>query len=431
VARQPEIVGDVKRSEPSEPTICVDRVAVADISLSAKSAGSPARLPELDGLRGLAILLVLVFHYVKNSVVLTGVYYSLTLAPLRLTWSGVQLFFVLSGFLIGGILLDTKSQGGYYRAFFGRRFHRIFPLYYVWFALFLVGLSVGPPNLGGMFNATVPPWSYPLYLQNVVMSVRGSMGAQWLFVTWSLAVEEQFYLVLPVLIRKLDLRTLERLLITAIIVAPIIRGTLYLLGVGYSNVLLLGCADCLGSGVLIAACVRRPDSWLARSPRRLFCWTFLILACGVLVLTIKVPATLMFTVGYTWIGLFYANLLILTIIKPGNVEKLIFRSKLLVWMGTVSYGIYIFHEGIRGLIFYLLLQRPAQIDNWSSLGSTALAAGTTFLLAEISWRFFERPIVQRGRTRYTYGKGPQNAIESRAARPVGLPYCEASPPVGD
>ena len=400
---------------------------------SATPAGSPARVPELDGLRGLAILLVVVFHYVKNSVVRTGAFYSLTLAPLRLTWSGVQLFFVLSGFLIGGILLDTKREDGYYRAFFGRRFHRIFPLYYIWFALFLVGLAVPSPTLAGMFNTAVPLWSYPLYLQNIVMAVRGSMGAQWLFVTWSLAVEEQFYLVLPVLIRKLEVRTLERLLIAAMIAAPIIRSTLYLSGVGYSNVLLLSCADCLGSGVLIALLVRRPDSWLTRIPRRFFCWTFLILACGVLVLTTKAPRTFIFTVGYTWMGIFYANLLILTIVKPGNIEKLIFRNKRLVWMGTVSYGIYIFHEGIRGLLFYWLRQTAAQIDDWSSVAITVLAVVTTFLLAEVSWRFFERPIVQRGRARYRYGKSPSECyrLPGGAVRPTGLPYSEASPPVGN
>jgi peptidoglycan/LPS O-acetylase OafA/YrhL len=402
-------------------------------NLSTSPAGSPARVPELDGLRGMAILLVVVFHYVKNSVVRTGVLYSLTLAPLRLTWSGVQLFFVLSGFLIGGILLDTKRKEGYYRTFFGRRFHRIFPLYYAWFALFLIGLTLPVPILDGMFNKLIPVWSYPLYLQNIVMAVRGNMGAQWLFVTWSLAVEEQFYVVLPLLIRKLEVRTLERLLIAAIVAAPIIRSTLFFLGVGYSNMLLLSCADCLGSGVLIALLVRRPDSWLNRIPRRFFCWTFLILACGVVALTIKISTTLMYTAGYTWLSLFYANLLILTMVKPGHIEKRMFRTKLLVWMGTVSYGIYLFHEGIRGLLFYLLEGRPAQIDDWSSVGITALAVVTTFLLAEISWRFFERPIVQRGRARYTYAENtPERYRRPRGeVRPAGLPYPETSPPVGN
>src|SRR5215831_10187703 len=82
------------------------------------------RIAELDGLRGLAIFLVLMFHYIKNSVVLHGFWYSWGLAPLRLTWSGVDLFFVISGFLIGGILLDARESHEYYRTFYLRRFFR-------------------------------------------------------------------------------------------------------------------------------------------------------------------------------------------------------------------------------------------------------------------------------------------------------------------
>src|SRR5947209_4890191 len=85
------------------------------------------RIPELDGVRGLAILLVLVWHYfVDVGGFQTGIgsWKAHALAPFRLTWSGVDLFFVLSGFLIGGILYDAKASDGYYRTFYGRRVHR-------------------------------------------------------------------------------------------------------------------------------------------------------------------------------------------------------------------------------------------------------------------------------------------------------------------
>src|ERR1700722_13208417 len=101
------------------------------------------RIPELDGLRGLAILLVLIWHYLalgfKTNL---GSWQAYVLVPLRLTWSGVDLFFVLSGFLIGGILYDAKHSDRYYSTFYARRIHRIFPVYFIWVALFIIGLKL-------------------------------------------------------------------------------------------------------------------------------------------------------------------------------------------------------------------------------------------------------------------------------------------------
>lgn len=363
--------------------------------------GSRMHIPELDGLRGLAIALVVVFHYIKCSVIGNGFWYSLSLAPLRLTWSGVQLFFVLSGFLIGGILLDTRHTNNYYRAFFGRRIHRIFPLYYLWLILFPIGRALADSSLSGMFNASVPFWSYPLYLQNVLMVIHGSMGGQWLVITWSLAVEEQFYLVLPFLINKLDELHFERFVVTAIICAPLVRTGLFLFGAPLVHILLFSCTDCLGCGVLLALLVRR-NSWLDRD-RPFFLRTFLVLACGIVILSLKLPGIVMVTVGYTWLALFYSNVVILAILKTSRIERWLFRSPALVWLGTVSYGIYIFHEGVRGLLFEFLKHKTAEIDDWSSVGVTALAAIATFALAEFSWRVFERPIMDYARVRYSYG----------------------------
>ena len=93
--------------------------------------GLPQRIPELDGVRGIAILLVVIWHYWIALVIndpLSGLY-GAVVKSLYLTWSGVDLFFVLSGFLIGGILLDNREAPGYFKAFYARRVCRIFPLY--------------------------------------------------------------------------------------------------------------------------------------------------------------------------------------------------------------------------------------------------------------------------------------------------------------
>jgi peptidoglycan/LPS O-acetylase OafA/YrhL len=106
--------------------------------------------------------------------------------------TGVDLFFVLSGYLITTILLNNRNSPSYFRSFYGRRVFRILPIYYVMFAVYVVGsyLSWSP----SLFAGKVPEWTYAFGLQNFWMAARQDYGATWLAATWSLAIEEQFYL---------------------------------------------------------------------------------------------------------------------------------------------------------------------------------------------------------------------------------------------
>ena len=107
-----------------------------------------SRIPELDGLRGLAILLVLVWHYFISSIsVGVGTWQAYAVVPFRLTWSGVDLFFVLSGFLIGGILYDVKNSENYFKVFYFRRIYRIFPVYFIWAVLFVCAFILLEPTV--------------------------------------------------------------------------------------------------------------------------------------------------------------------------------------------------------------------------------------------------------------------------------------------
>lgn len=161
----------------------------------------PERIEALDGLRGLAILLVVVMHalYIAPllGVDLAGAYARATL----LGWVGVDVFFVLSGFLITGILVRSKDAPHYFRNFYARRVLRIFPLYYAVLLLQTVGLAVfksGSAMADGFFS--VLPW-YATYLTNWA-PVHEDLFAH----AWSLAVEEQFYLVWPPLLVLLGVR---------------------------------------------------------------------------------------------------------------------------------------------------------------------------------------------------------------------------------
>ena len=251
------------------------------------------RIPELDGIRGLAILLVLIEHYISDAPHLNlARWQAYALIPFRLAWSGVDLFFVLSGFLIGGILIDARGATNYYATFYARRVHRIFPLYYLWFLLFLIGLPLSSNMNAGsvrmLFNRDLPIWSYPIFFQNFAMSLRRGTGPMWLGITWSLAVEEQFYMILPWAIRKLSNRGILRLAGSAIIVAPVLRVALLRSGSGpLAPYTLLPCrADALGFGVLIAVVVRNKSAWMwLESHRKHICILFLVLGATLCLLT--------------------------------------------------------------------------------------------------------------------------------------------------
>lgn len=153
---------------------------------------SASRIPQLDGVRGLAILLVLIWHYaVAPLLPSAGDWAPLFKTVLGFTWSGVDLFFVLSGFLIGGILLDNRDATHYYKAFYARRICRIWPIYLVWLGVFLMGLvvvnTVAPQApFAWQFQQPQPVWAYATLTQNLTMAASGTFGAPWLDVTWSL-----------------------------------------------------------------------------------------------------------------------------------------------------------------------------------------------------------------------------------------------------
>src|SRR5262249_20264383 len=134
-------------------------------------------------------------------------------------WIGVDLFFVLSGFLITGILVDSKEQSNYFRGFYWRRVLRIWPLYY---GLVLLVYLIGPHlRLAANWNiSSYAPWIYVFFLQNILIP---DWGIYPLTPTWSLAIEEQFYLIWPLAVRFLSTRILRACLIAILVVSPVAR----------------------------------------------------------------------------------------------------------------------------------------------------------------------------------------------------------------
>ncbi len=287
----------------------------------AATTASPAnpRIPALDGVRGLACLLVLSWHYVRGQVpAQPGTATAYALRCLDLNWSGVDLFFVLSGFLLGGILLDHREAPNLFRVFYARRACRILPLYFAWLGLFLVlrfATASGDPAVRGVFDGgspTIATWAYATFLQNVAMALGNGFGPEWLSVTWSLAIEEQFYLILPLVIRFVPPRRLPRLLIVLALSAPALRllSIRAFPGHGWALYVLLPCRwDSLFIGVLGAWAVRQDHyrTLMRRAPAVLPAVAIALLAGLVLFLRRSTApiSEAMQGLGYTWLACLY------------------------------------------------------------------------------------------------------------------------------
>ena len=368
------------------------------------------RIPELDGLRGFAIFVVLAFHYIAQEGTLTP---GTTAARLQrfviMGWTGVDLFFVLSGFLIGGILMDARSSPSYFKTFYARRFFRIIPVYYLWVAGYVALVAVAGGVLTRLSNSGVRPpldlgiLSHFLFLQNFVPITLFGLAGAWFGHLWSLAVEEQFYLVAPVVVRFTSERLLKWLLLLVIAGEPFLR--IFLLRVlhvpEWAVVVLVLCrADALAMGMLAAAltCGDSPSFLVVGNLGKLYAM-LATLSAGVLVLWLWAPQaqTLgMQSFGYTWMAGFYAVILLLAVGHQDGWVARCFRIRWLRELGIVSYCVYIIHIVVNVVLHALLLRKSPRISTGKGALVTVFAVFVTYGVAKISWILLEAPMQRRG-----------------------------------
>jgi peptidoglycan/LPS O-acetylase OafA/YrhL len=400
--------------------------------LPMSSALKPSRIPELDGLRGIAVLSVVCIHYIV-AVPSDGSRIAQFLQRcVALGWSGVDLFFVLSGFLIGGILLDARGSPNYFQAFYTRRFFRIIPLYYAWVILYIVLVAVAGHTLQIHSNSGRPEMSganvyiHFLFLQNLWPIAFWGLGAGWFTQMWSLAVEEQFYVVCPWLIRLVSRRNLYAVLIAIIAVTPILRLALRTFAHAHpmSIYVLTPCrADALAIGVL-AALLWRDAKWKSRLALN---WRALnaariALALGAFCMLVFAPQNIGFvaqTIGYTWLAAFYAVCMISVLLRPADILARCMRVSWLRGLGAVSYCIYIIHGAVLIVCHGVLLHHLPRISTPSGAAVTLLAAAVTYSCALLSWRLFERPLLEYGH-RFKYN-APREARPTIYLQPNPAP----------
>ena len=368
------------------------------------------RIPELDGLRGLAILLVLVFHYItQEGVQPAGSVPALLQRIVIMGWTGVDLFFVLSGFLIGGILMDVRNSPWYFKTFYCRRFFRIVPIYYLWILTYIAVVGLASGLLTRLSNSGIRPpldlgiAAHFLFLQNVVPITLFGIAGAWFGHLWSLAVEEQFYLVAPVVVRFTPERALRWILGAVIVCVPPLRiSLLYVVHMQASAVttLVFSRADALAIGMLAAALTRGVTPLLSveRNTGKLHA-LLVALSLGVVALWFYAPQSStigMQSIGYTWMAAFYVVILLLAVGNQQGWIAGVFRTRWLRELGIVSYCVYIIHIVVNVVLHAVVLHKAPRISTPKGAVLTALAAFVTYALAKASWILFEAPLQRRG-----------------------------------
>lgn len=361
-----------------------------------QTVGGGGHIPALDGVRGVAILLVLYHHLLLLP--------SMTLSPgplevlVTFGLTGVDLFFVLSGFLITGILVENKSQLNYFRNFYARRTLRIFPLYYAVVFLALVVLPRFP--LAALDNIRDPQhaWSYWLYLSNISMALGDGFRHGMLDVTWSLAIEEQFYLVWPVVVLMLGRPALMKLCGVLIVVGLLLRGGLVMSGAPWETTFLLTpCRmDGLVTGAFIALVWRESG---AAPLLRAAHWVGPVCAVLFAIVVSRGADFYQTSVGQwlspTLLAGIYGSLLVFVLrSRPSDALGRAMGQSWLRLFGKYSYALYLMHVPIFKAVHTVVYGRAGPDSFWHGMPGQLLfcllAILASLVVAWVSWNLFER-----------------------------------------
>jgi peptidoglycan/LPS O-acetylase OafA/YrhL len=332
------------------------------------------RIPQLDAVRGLAILVVMM----HNISLKYPLFHSQWLFGDG--WMGVDLFFVLSGFLITGILVDTKQSERYFKNFYVRRCLRIWPLYFsLIFFMFVVVRFLNPAEYSDVLHQSSPWWAYLLFVQNFVGPISTNAAGP-LGVTWSLAIEEQFYLVWALVVRFCSLTWLRRAAIAEICISPALRYYLSLHHVNlYTNVFCR--LDGLMAGALLALLVRSekfaPSKWRASA------WIALMVAAPLAFWSAH------YNLGwivYSFTALASAAFVYVSLFSPQKWLQAVMTNRFLIYTGTISYGLYLLHKIPSGMVQTLHLDRHSFVP-------LPFIFVMSFVLATLSWKLLEMPFL--------------------------------------
>jgi len=353
--------------------------------------------PELNGLRALAVIAVIIVHCNGRSGAEAITYINHCYSNIMSTgWIGVDLFFVLSGFLITGILLDTCKEKGYFKNFFIRRAVRILPLYYLTLLLFFpFMLLIG--NLD-TFSPHYLMYIFHLGNWNVLFELEQPKELVHL---WSLAVEEQFYIFWPILMLIFVRRRLSiPLCLFVIITSIIVRIALVLNDLNYpAYEITIARLDGLASGALLAILMKekRDDLLNLKNTNKLF-----IMGMATIITLFHINgnffgrSSLIVTLGIASLPMVFIPLILWTfLLDKTHPYRRFLASKPLIFIGKISYGMYVYHMFIiLGLAELVIIPQDVFGYHITQLLFFLLSLFSTIIIAWISYTFFESKILK-------------------------------------
>jgi len=393
--------------------------SLVSISKSPQENREAKHIPELDGIRGIAILVVLVSHFGSTATGDSASLGKFLNEAFGLGWIGVDLFFVLSGFLITGILLDSKGSSRYFSNFYARRTLRIFPLYFIYvFVFFHVAMPIGRLTHHGEFIDTSGEIWYWLYLANWWNGSGHSI--KYLIHFWSLCIEEQFYFTWPLIVMLANRKALKAICVTFVVLSPVLRVVFTTTG-GVPPLYLYNYTpfrmEPIALGALVALLTRETKLPVIVERVMKYLWAPALLAFAGMAIysgTTGLAAVPISRFGYTCIDLTFASFIFFvaqSVCRNRQVEFL--RNGVLRKCGKYSYGMYVLHMPI-----VIFLSIPlAYFFNRLSMNApiakviVAIVVGTalTYVAALISWNVLENPFL---RLKKRFSSEPKQAAAS-------------------
>jgi len=353
---------------------------------------NPTRRTELDGLRAVAVISVLAFHCLRFPIATHPLLAYAGRIPVC-GWGGVDVFFVLSGFLIGGILIDGRGQPDQLRSFMIRRCVRIVPLYAVVVASFYaLSATIYAPWL---FEGAAPWWTYATLTQNFATPILRH-DALYLGPTWSLAVEVQIYVALGIALTRAPMRSLWTMMVAGIALAECGRIALAVTGHGtFTYFVTPARIDGACFGVLAAMLVRSERGRdMVRKHQRHIWLAVATLAVGVVLLAIADQgAGTIGAAAYTHLALALgsAGTIAALVVTDGTVNRFL-RQRAFVRLGAISYGVYLLHVPAIGLARAMLDRPGLRLDDGVAALSDTMGIALAVALAWLSYRYFETPL---------------------------------------
>ncbi len=358
----------------------------------APTKSESSRLFELDGVRGIAAIAVIYAHLFLMWIPAPNSVFFWARTASGMAWTGVVLFFVLSGFLIGGNLLRYRDAQNFFRVFYARRALRIFPLYYLLLGTYLVLSRTELGAFPSFAENSIPFWTYPLMVQNIPMAISGDWGVGVLGITWSVALEEQFYLIAPLLVRFVSARALPWTLLLLALSGPLSR---HFLPLAHAPFLPLGYSEALFCGILMAwAHTWHPQLFRSRRCTLIFITIFAASGAAMGLLSTRMSFK---PFNETIMTLFWGSFLWLVLCGIGQKWTAPLRARWLCGIGQISYGLYLFHT----LVYFTIMivfsgNEPTHALGWRGFAFASASALLVVALASLSFYFFERHLIRIG-----------------------------------